>query len=91
MRDLRSWLQQVKEMGELQIIRAEMDWNEETSALNYMVGQREGSPALLFENMNGTPPGFRSTQESSTRLTTTSSLWTATTTASAKTCRGSTV
>ncbi|MBI4444073.1 MAG: UbiD family decarboxylase [Acidobacteria bacterium] len=59
MRDLRSWLQQVEEIGELQTIGAEMDWNEETSALNYMVGQREGAPALLFENIKDTPPGFR--------------------------------
>ncbi|MBI4463300.1 MAG: UbiD family decarboxylase, partial [Acidobacteria bacterium] len=44
---------------ELQVIRAELDWNEETSALNYMVGQREGSPALLYEKMKDTPPGFR--------------------------------
>ena len=49
MRDLRGWLKQVEEMGELQVISQELDWDEETSALNYMVGQREGAPALLFE------------------------------------------
>jgi len=59
MRDLRTWLQQVEQMGELQVIRSEMDWNEETAALNYMVAQREGAPALLFEKIKGTAPGFR--------------------------------
>src|SRR3990167_9770551 len=59
MRDLRSWLQQVEEIGELQTIRAELYWNEETSALNYMVGQREGAPALLYEKIKDAPPGFR--------------------------------
>ena len=41
MRDLRGWLKQVEEMGELQVISQELDWDEETSALNYMVGQQE--------------------------------------------------
>ena len=59
MHDLRSWLKQVEEMGELKVISQALDWNEETSALNYMVGQHEGAPALLFENIKGAAPGFR--------------------------------
>ncbi len=59
MRDLRSWLSTVERMGELQTIRQELDWDEESSALNYMVGQREGAPALLYENIKGAAPGFR--------------------------------
>ena len=51
MRDLRGWLKQVEDMGELAVISRELDWDEETSALNYMVGQREGAPALLFEKI----------------------------------------
>ncbi len=60
MRDLRSWLQQVEQMGELQVISQELDWNEETSALNYMVAQQEGAPALVFEKLKDAAPGFRS-------------------------------
>ncbi len=60
MRDLRSWLAQVAERGELAVIAEELDWDEETSALNYIVGQREGSPALLYEKIKDSPPGFRS-------------------------------
>ena len=59
MRDLRGWLKQVDEMGELQVISQELDWDEETSALNYMVGQQEGAPALLFEKIKDAAPGFR--------------------------------
>jgi UbiD family decarboxylase len=57
--DLRHWLKQVDEMGELKVISQPLDWNEETSALNYMVSQHEGSPALLLENIKGDAPGFR--------------------------------
>jgi 4-hydroxy-3-polyprenylbenzoate decarboxylase len=59
MRDLRTWLDQAERMGELAKIKKQMDWNEETSALNYIVGQREGAPALLFENIKDAQPGFR--------------------------------
>jgi UbiD family decarboxylase len=59
MRDLRGWLKQVEAMGELQVISQELDWDEETSALNYMVGQQEGAPALLFEKTKDAAPGFR--------------------------------
>src|SRR5581483_11866262 len=59
MRDLRGWLKQVDEMGELAVISQQLDWNEETSALNYMVGQYEGAPALLFDNVKDARPGFR--------------------------------
>lgn len=59
MHDLRHWLKQVDEMGELKVISQPLDWNEETSALNYMVSQHEGSPALLLENIKGAAPGFR--------------------------------
>ena len=59
MRDLRAWMDDVRAMNELQVITQPMDWCEETSALNYMVGQHEGAPALLFENIKDARPGFR--------------------------------
>jgi len=59
MRDLRTWLKQVNAMGELLTIAEELDWDEETSALNYIVGQREGAPALLYEKVKDAPAGFR--------------------------------
>jgi len=60
MRDLRSWLKQVEDLGELQVIRQQLDWNEEAAALNYIVGHKEGAPALMYENIKDTAPGFRS-------------------------------
>ncbi len=59
MRDLRTWLDEAEKLGELHKISKQMDWDEETSALNYMVGQQEGAPALLFENIKDAPMGFR--------------------------------
>jgi len=48
MRDLRGWLKKVEEIGELATITSQLDWNEESSALNYMVGQQEGAPARII-------------------------------------------
>lgn len=57
--DLRQWLAQVEELGELVRVRDAVDPNEEMGALTYMVGKRPGSPALLFEQPKGFP-GHRS-------------------------------
>src|SRR5215467_12267927 len=58
--DLRSWLAQVKELGEL----VELDgvhWDREMGALTQIVHERSKSfpPALLFSKVPGYPPGFR--------------------------------
>lgn len=49
-RDLREWLAEVQRMGELSTIDASVDWDEEMSALSYLVAKLDSSPALLFEN-----------------------------------------
>lgn len=56
--DLREWLAVVDELGEVQRIGAEVDVDEEMSAITYLAGRREGGPALLFENIAGRP-GYR--------------------------------
>ena len=53
MTDLRKWLGRVQQIGELQTIDEEIDWDEEIGALTYMVGKREVSPALLFTKIRG--------------------------------------
>jgi UbiD family decarboxylase len=58
-RDLRDWLKMVEEIGELEVIREEVDWSEELTAITYMAGKKKGSPALLFENIKGYPKGYR--------------------------------
>lgn len=59
MRDLRGWLEVVDKLGELHRIEAETDPIEEMGGLTYLVGKREGSPALLFNKVKGAP-GARS-------------------------------
>lgn len=58
-KDLREWLLEVEKMGELAKIEKEVDWNEEMSAITYLVGKKKGGPALLFENIKGYPNGYR--------------------------------
>jgi len=59
MTDLREWLKKVEEIGELQRVQEEINWDEEIGALTYMVGKREGSPALLFEKIKDHDPKYR--------------------------------
>lgn len=57
--NLREWLAQVDEMGQLKHITEEIDWHLEMGALTYMVGKKMGSPALLFENIKGYSKDYR--------------------------------
>ncbi len=52
-RDLREWLLRVERIGLLKRITTEVDWDEEMSAITYMVAQEVGAPALLFEKIKG--------------------------------------
>jgi len=58
-RDLRDWLKQVEAIGELRTVKEEVDWEEELTAVTYMVGKEKGGPALLFENVKGYGDGKR--------------------------------
>jgi len=60
-KDLREWLQQADAIGELKVIKDEVDWNEEMTAITYMVdkAQVEKAPALLFENIKDHDKSFR--------------------------------
>ena len=58
-KDLRDWLKKVENVGELKTINEEVDWDEELSAITYMVAKNHGSPALLFENIKDYPQGYR--------------------------------
>jgi len=58
-RDLRDLLRKVDEIGELKVIREEVDWNEEVAAITYMAAKKKGSPALYFEKIKGYPEGFK--------------------------------
>jgi len=58
-KDLRDWLKEIEKMGELKTINEEVDWDEELSAITYMVAKNHGSPALLFENIKDYSQGYR--------------------------------
>lgn len=57
--DLRDWLRQVDEMGQLKLIE-EADWNLEIGALTEMFClQSQSKPCLLFDQIKGYPAGWR--------------------------------
>ena len=56
--DLRPWLQQVRELGELKDVRG-ADWNLELGAISELNVKKDLPPALLFDEIKGYPKGFR--------------------------------
>jgi phenylphosphate carboxylase beta subunit len=52
MKDLRDYIAKCEQDGELQRIKAEVDWNLELSHIAKLNEERKG-PALLFENVKG--------------------------------------
>src|SRR5687767_13897706 len=59
-RDLREWLRAVEAIGQLRRITEEVGRDEEMGAITYLAHQTIGAPALLFENIKGSPRGHRS-------------------------------
>ena len=57
--DLRDWIQKAEEIGELKRIKKEVDWDQEMTAIDYLVGKNPESPSLLFEKIKGYPSGYR--------------------------------
>ncbi|MBN2240622.1 MAG: UbiD family decarboxylase [Dehalococcoidales bacterium] len=55
--DLRSWLDEVDQMGELKRIDG-AHWDKEIGAVSEMLAERENA-ALLFDNIPGYPKGYR--------------------------------
>ncbi len=56
-RDMRSFVRRLDEMGELKRLEG-VDLNLEVGALTELMGEREQS-ALLFDGFKGYPPGYR--------------------------------
>src|SRR5258706_3880392 len=56
--DLRAWLAQVGELGELKDVRG-ADWNLELGAISELNVKKPLPPALLFDEIKGYPRGFR--------------------------------
>jgi len=56
--DLRAWLREVEALGELKEVRG-ADWNLEIGAITEISGSEPNPPALLFDDIQDYPPGFR--------------------------------
>src|SRR5215212_4631907 len=52
--DLRGYIDALEAMGEVQRVRAEVDWNQEIGAITRRVCETR-SPAPLFESIKGYP------------------------------------
>jgi UbiD family decarboxylase len=58
-RDVRGWIKEVQEMGELKTIEG-ADWNLEIGALSVLASKhKENTPALLFDRVKDYPKGYR--------------------------------
>src|SRR5688500_19524037 len=56
--DLRSWIEQSRDLGELREVRG-ADWNLELGAISELNVKKHLPPALLFDQIKGYPKGFR--------------------------------
>ena len=56
--DLRSWLREVRELGEMRDVYG-ADWNLELGAISELNVKKDSAPALLFDQIAGYPKGFR--------------------------------
>src|SRR5437879_6241071 len=56
--DLRSWLDEIRELGELKEVRG-ADWDLELGAISELNVKKDLPPALLFDEIAGYPKGFR--------------------------------
>jgi 4-hydroxy-3-polyprenylbenzoate decarboxylase len=57
MKDLRAWLKQIEEIGQLKEVRG-ADPDLEIGIMTELNGKRRG-PALLFDEIKGYPRGYR--------------------------------
>src|SRR5262245_58449271 len=58
-RDLRGWVAQIEQHGELARIGATVDPHEELGAVTLLASRQDKSPALMFENLKGGESGSR--------------------------------
>ncbi len=56
--DLREWLAQAERLGEVRIVRG-ANWQEDIGLAAEAVLRAENGPCVVFEDIQGCPPGFR--------------------------------
>src|SRR6266705_537202 len=57
-RDLRDWIERVRDLGELRDVRG-ANWEEDIGRVTEMLHHTDDSPAVLFDDIPGYPSGFR--------------------------------
>jgi 4-hydroxy-3-polyprenylbenzoate decarboxylase len=57
-KDLRDWLAAVESLGELQVVKG-ADWDLEIGCISEINYRRRPNPAQLFDEIKGSPKGFR--------------------------------
>ncbi|MEE8333186.1 MAG: hypothetical protein V3R85_04990, partial [Alphaproteobacteria bacterium] len=57
-RDLRDWLAEVERMGDLKIVRG-ANWQRDVGQIVEVMCHDEGTPSILFDEVEGCPKGFR--------------------------------
>ncbi len=57
-RDLRDWIERVRDLGELREVRG-ATWEEDIGRITEMLHHTDDSPAVLFDDIPGYPSGFR--------------------------------
>jgi len=62
-RDLRDWLDKVREMGELKTITEEVDWDEETGRHHLHGGEGEGRSGAPFRKREGVSQRVQDAQQ----------------------------
>ncbi len=56
--DLRDWLEEVKKRGDLKIVKG-ADWESDIGQVVEVVCHDENTPTILFDEVKGSPKGFR--------------------------------
>ena len=56
--DMRGWLIEAERLGELRVAEG-LNWETDIGEVAEVVLHNENAPAILFDNVQGCPPGFR--------------------------------
>ena len=60
--DLREWLSEAERLGEVRIVRG-ANWQEDIGLAAEAVLRAENAPCVVFESIEGSPPGFSPADE----------------------------
>jgi 4-hydroxy-3-polyprenylbenzoate decarboxylase len=56
--DMREWINEADKLGELRVVEG-LSWEKDIGEVAEVVLHDESAPAILFDNVEGCPPGFR--------------------------------